>query len=283
LLQLSFLAIIGRVKVLEELLPLAKLDDFAATHADAYRRGEPFPHLVADRFFDDAVIDELIRSFPGPGDIDWLRYRHPTEHDKLQSQSILSIPSAIRSFIYAMNSSTFVGFLERLTGIEHLIPDPHLTGGGLHQTVPGGKLAIHADYNQHSRWRLDRRLNVIVYLNDGWKDEWGGALELWDAQMTRCVQRVFPHANRMVVFSTTDSSYHGHPDPLACPEDRTRKSIALYYYSNGRPRHERSGAHATLWRARPGEAFGVSLKAVVRDFVPPVLLRQLGRIGWRRG
>ena len=135
------------------------------------------------------------------------------------------------------------------------MPDPHLEGGGLHQIVPGGHLGVHVDFNRHPRTGLERRLNVLMYLNRDWKEEYGGALELWRAEPRRREQRILPLWGRLVVFSTTDRSYHGHPEPLACPEGMTRKSVALYYYSlapeaqNGRG----SGSHNTLFMPLPGE------------------------------
>ncbi len=113
----------------------------------------------------------------------------------------------------------------------------------------GGFLKVHADFNWHPKLKLDRRLNVLIYLNRDWKDEYGGALELWDRSMTGPEKSVLPVFNRTVVFSTTDFSYHGHPHPLACPEATTRKSVSLYYYSNGRPDEEKSAPHDTIFPA----------------------------------
>ena len=145
--------------------------------------------------------------------------------------------------------------LQELTGIEEaIIPDPHFEGGGLHQITPGGYLKVHVDFNRHSRLNLDRRINLLIYLNKDWQEEYGGNLELWDRNVSTCHRKILPIFNRCVIFNTNDFSYHGHPDPLTCPEGRTRKSLALYYYSNGRPASDLSGrAHSTVFRARPGE------------------------------
>jgi hypothetical protein len=143
-----------------------------------------------------------------------------------------------------------------LTGISGLIPDPYLEGGGLHQIERDGFLKVHADFNVHAKLRLDRRLNFILYLNQDWREEYNGHLELWDRGMTRCVRKVLPVCNRAVVFVTTDWSFHGHPEKLACPPGRTRKSVALYYYTNGRPAEERSAGHGVLWQERPSDRDG---------------------------
>jgi len=159
----------------------------------------------------------------------------------------------LRALVHELNAGPFLRYLERLTGIDHLIPDPHLIGGGLHQYLPGAVLRVHADFNRLGGVNLDRRLNLLLYLNSEWSPHWGGDLELWDTGMQRCVERIAPRANRCVVFSTTSTSYHGMPEPLACPANKTRKSLALYYYSNGRPAEEQTPDHSTLWQARPHE------------------------------
>jgi hypothetical protein len=143
----------------------------------------------------------------------------------------------------------------------------------MHQTLRGGFLKIHIDYNRHESWNLDRRLNVLLYLNSGWDEKWGGALELWDADVKNCVQKIAPISNRLVIFGTTEYSWHGHPEPLACPAGVTRKSLALYYYSNGRPQEEIAMMHSTVFRERPGEHIGSSMRERVREFVPPIVVR----------
>ncbi len=244
---------------------------------EAYAAAEPFPHVVIDDFFPEAVLDSLLEEFPAPGAIDWQKFDAGTEK-KLASKLEQQLGDRTRKFIWALNSQVFISFLETLTGIDGLIPDPHLMGGGLHQIVPGGFLKVHADFNRHERLRLDRRLNLLLYLNRDWKEEYGGHLQLWTRNMSRCVVKVLPVFNRCVVFSTTDFSYHGHPDPLTCPDGRTRKSIALYYYTNGRPAEELSGDHSTLFQRRPGEAFVKDreprgFRNFVKDCIPPILLR----------
>jgi Rps23 Pro-64 3,4-dihydroxylase Tpa1-like proline 4-hydroxylase len=267
---------------LEELLPLDTMESYAK-RAEEYASAKPFPHIVIDDFLRENIANELIKEFPKPTDPSWLRYKAPAEKDKLQSTSELTMPPGVRGIIGAFNSSTFVKFLERLTGIEGIIPDPHLYGGGMHQTLTGGHLKMHVDYNLHQQWKLDRRLNVILYLNDHWDEDWGGALELWDSDdanhMTDCAKKYFPVANRLVIFSTTERSWHGHPDPLTCPQGQTRKSIALYYYTNGRPKEELPEFHNTIFVERPGEVFKyVTLKDVIRDIVPPILIKAARRI-----
>ena len=213
----------------------------------AYVGAEPFPHAVLDDLFPDEVLEEVLADFPRPGDIEWVQYDSATEK-KLGYSYRSRLKPSVQTFLWIMNSARMLEFLQSLTGIEGLIPDPYYGGAGPHQIEPGGFLKVHADFNWHPLLKLDRRLNMLVYLNKDWREEYGGHLELWDREVSHCVRRILPVFNRTVVFSTTDFSYHGHPNPLACPPGQTRKSVSLYYYSNGRPDEERSNPHDTVFR-----------------------------------
>jgi len=211
-----------------------------------YASAEPFPHVAIDGLFDDADLDAVLRDFPAPDQMRWMEFDNPQEKKLGFFYERSTISDTIRRFLDAMNGFEMLLFLERLTGIEGLIPDPYFGGGGLHQIEPGGYLKVHADFNVHPKLRLDRRLNMLIYLNRGWREEWGGHLELWDA--AACRERILPSFNRTVIFSTTDTSFHGHPHPLTSPPGVTRKSVSLYYYTAGRPEAERSAPHDTIFR-----------------------------------
>jgi hypothetical protein len=257
-----------------------QLFERARTLHATYLTSEPFPHIVIDDFFPEAALQPILQEFPRPRDLDWQRFSNANEK-KLALKGERQLGPASRQFHWELNSEVFIEFLEILTGIGGLIPDPHLVGGGLHQIERGGCLKIHADFNHHTRMKLDRRLNLLLYLNRNWTEEFGGHLELWDREMKSCVKRVLPIFNRVVVFSTTDFSYHGHPDPLTCPEGWTRKSIAMYYYTNGRPADEISPGHTTLFRPRPGGETVTEdrgFKSILKDFVPPIFVKALGKL-----
>ena len=215
---------------------------------EQYQTVDPSPHIALDGLFDEADLQRIVHEFPKPEETKWMRFDSPLEKKLGFYHEHSTISPFIRSFLDAMNGFEMLLFLEALTGIEGLIPDPYFGGGGLHQIEPGGFLKIHADFNVHPKLKLDRRLNMLVYLNDGWREEWGGHLELWNASMTECRRRILPSFNRTVVFSTTDTSFHGHPHPLTSPPGVTRKSVSLYYYTAGRPEEERSAPHDTLFR-----------------------------------
>ncbi|MGF1643328.1 MAG: 2OG-Fe(II) oxygenase [Thiotrichales bacterium] len=266
-----------------EVLPVAKLTAIAAEQASNYQSAAPFPHIYLDNVFPEAVLDAVVNEFPEPGDPSWHQFNNPREI-KLASKGDDRLGPNARAFITNLNSGVFIEFLERLTGIKGLIPDPHLAGGGMHQILPGGKLSVHIDFNRHERLNLERRLNVLVYLNRDWDESYGGHFELWNRDMTRAEVRILPLFNRMALFSTSEISWHGHPNPLTCPPGRARRSIALYYYTVGRPEAEQAAEHSTVFVERPGELLFTDkpplrerLKSVAKDWVPPIVSRALGR------
>ena len=240
----------------------------------AYRAAEPFPHTVIDNFLPAPVMADVQAAFPRPGELEWQEFSTSQER-KLASDDVERMTPVIRHLLREFNSASMVNFLERLTGIDGLVPDPHYWGGGLHQIERGGHLAIHADFNRHERLQLDRRLNLLLYLNEDWQPEWGGALELWSRDMSRCCHSILPVANRCVIFDTGDTSFHGHPEPLACPPDRTRRSLALYYYTNGRPPGDVSATRTTQFQARPDETWKrppFDARRTAQRLLPPVVL-----------
>jgi len=249
--------------------------------AAEYRGAQPFPHIAIDDFVPDWVIDKLLEEFPAPGQIEWDLYTDGGNTQKLATRDELRMGPFTRQFIGQLNGSAFITFLEGLTGIDGLLPDPHLEGGGLHQIERGGFLKVHADFNVHQRLRLDRRLNLLLYLNRGWHEEYGGHLELWNRDMSACARKILPVANRCVVFSTTDTSFHSHPQPLQTPAGVTRKSLALYYYSNGRPMSEQSPSHTTLYQGAEPPGLRSSLRHLALRASPPIFVDAVKRL--RRG
>jgi hypothetical protein len=213
-----------------------------------YQAADPFPHIVIDGLFEDSLVERVLDDFPAPDAMQWARFENPQEKKLGFYYETSTISTAIRQFLDAMNGFEMLLFLEALTGIDGLIPDPYFGGGGLHQIEAGGFLKVHADFNVHPKLKVDRRLNLLLYLNKNWREEYGGELELWDSEMKACRKKILPIFNRTVIFSTTDTSFHGHPRPLTPPPGRTRKSISLYYYSVGRPSSEVSPPHDTIFR-----------------------------------
>jgi 2OG-Fe(II) oxygenase superfamily len=266
---------------LSTFMPIGRMKEEMQGARASYLGAKPYPHIVFDNFFDPELLDLILEEFPRPNQIRWQEFDNAQEI-KLASAVEASFGPVTRLLFYHLNSMTFLDFLSGVTGIENLISDPSLDGGGLHQIVRGGKLGIHSDFNKHGKYGLDRRLNVLLYLNKDWRDEYGGHLQLWDRGMTKCEAKILPIFNRMMIFGTTDFTYHGHPDPLRCPEGMTRKSLALYYFSNGRPAEEITGEHSTIFRDRQEGEFrltpGQRLRNVASDLLPPIVTRALRRL-----
>ena len=255
--------------VMKELLS----DEFLAKEsAEKYKHNKPFPHIYFDDFLPRDAAEAALRDFPQPKQLVWSEFNNPNEK-KLAFDVVEKLPQADRDVLYFLNSRPMLQFLEVLTGIQNVIPDPYYVGGGLHQIKRGGKLGVHADFNYHTKLKLDRRINVLIYLNKDWKEEFGGHFELWDRDMMRAEEKILPIFNRCAIFSTTSFSYHGHPTPLACPPDRTRKSIATYYYSNGRPEEEVAESHSTLFQEIPGTKSPVqhAVRKVLHAITPPII------------
>jgi hypothetical protein len=235
----------------QRLFPYERWHERLPALAAQYRDNLPFPHMRLTDFLEDGVIRRAAEEFPATGDATWIQYKHYNEN-KLGKTDRATFPPMIGKVIDELNSPEFVAWLSRLTGIDGLMADPSLEGGGMHQTEAGGFLNMHTDFTHHHHrpgWR--RRCNLILYLNDGWRDEWGGAIEFWDRDVKQCVAKYQPLLNNAVIFNTTDISYHGYPDPIAPPQDVTRKSLALYYYTL--EADPPSAPRSTNYRARPGD------------------------------
>jgi len=219
----------------------------------AYGSADPFPHIVIDGLLKEEVAATLEARFPRVDHEIWKHHLHLHSH-KFACNRLDVMPALFRSVFEELNSKPMREYLEELTGIPDLLEDEELEGGGLHQIIPGGFLKVHADFNYHPSTGFHRRLNLLVYLNRDWDESWNGNLELWSRDVGRCVRSVAPVFNRCVLFNTTDFAYHGHPRPLTCPPDRSRKSIALYYYTEVRPSEETSRPHSTLYKRTPLES-----------------------------
>jgi len=244
----------------EPLFDYERLMDLASSHNATYLAGDPFPHIVIDDFISPEQVDRLLKDFPMPSD----RINKDDESETLDDGTLaqhrkhwlsmeIRAGLSIRRLYWEINSAKFINFIQALTGVGNVIPDPYRAGGGLHETRAGGMLMVHADYNRQPETDLDRRINIIIYMNNNWQSEWGGNLELWDRDMTRCVKEVEPIAGRAVIFHTGTYTFHGHPKPLKCPEDQARKSISTFYYTNGKPEEEGNVPHMTIWKKTPDE------------------------------
>ncbi len=216
------------------LLEIDPLEALASRFAPSFADAAPFKHVVIDDFLPEPLARTLLRDFPGPESAIWVERNAINQPGKLgiaHASRLHGLAPSIHAALCEFGAYPFVNFLSRLTGINKLLPDPYLHGGGLHQILNGGHLDVHADGTHLRALDLYRRVNVLYYLNPGWRPEYGGCLEFWGADRSTCVKSIAPQFNRLVVFNTDKQSYHGHPAPLRVPKRVTRKSLAFYYYT----------------------------------------------------
>jgi hypothetical protein len=226
---------------------------------ETYSAAEPFPHAVIDDVLPQDVFNAAVAEFPAPKDPSWTGYLHYNETKYANPRSNTWGPT-LQQVAAALCTDEFCTLLGKITGFDDLIADPTMDGGGLHQTLRGGFLNVHTDFTAHHHIdNLRRRVNILLYLNPTWSAEWGGSLEFWDRSVSTCAKAIEPFGNRMVIFTTSGDSYHGHPEPLRCPEGVARRSLALYYFTE----ETNPQRQPTNYRARPGE--GIKALAIRLD------------------
>jgi hypothetical protein len=246
-----------------------------AAAAAAYRAKTPYPYGAFENFLPDEVLErvrEELRQLPESDS----SFNRPQE--KLKTSFLPErLPPYTRNLFYVLNSRPFLQFLENLTGIKGLIPDPYFGGGGIHVVANGGHLDIHADFNHNPILNLERRINVLIYLNKDWQADYGGAFEIWNTDMTERVDSFVPLFNRMVCFNTSSTTWHGNPEPVNHPEGQPRMSIALYYYTATWDHTKKS--HTTLFKPRPGTKDQVDREVrrteLLQNLLPPVVFRRV--------
>ena len=199
-----------------------------------WQKKTPYPHFVIDNFFEPKIAKLIEKEFPNFDDSCWHEYGNALEIKKVLN-NWNNFPPAIYRIFNFLNSSDFVNFLSKklFNNKTILFSDSGLNGGGLHIHKTGGKLNTHLDYSIHPKLGLQRKLNIIIYLNSKWKKEWGGNLGLWGNESSKkpgkLMKEIEPKFNRAILFDTTCNSWHGLPEPLMCPKNQYRKSLAVYY------------------------------------------------------
>ena len=223
-----------------------------------YALANPFPHIVIDDFIpkdlaiqcynqmsqhEDWMFDSMMGYPEDERDSQVNKWWTPYDSDS--KNKIESDMPAVWKCLQYFNSRPFLLFLENLTGIKDLIADVVFVGGGIHKIKNGGRLELHSDYNKHPNKDIWRRINLLLYLTPNWN--YNGHLDLYEKEPLVKVKSILPTFNRAVIFNTTDDSIHGHPIPLICPDEVSRYSFALYYFTKDRPEHEKSDSKAAIW------------------------------------
>lgn len=242
-----------------------RVDEMAAKMQSA----TPFPHLELKDWVDPVLLELVAEEFELGGHNHWRDIQ--TKYEATRRSLVgAQLGPASQLYFGIVNSGEFVRLLARLSGVEGLVADGDLYGGGLHETRTGGSFGIHRDFDRHPRTGLRNELVVLTYLNHGWRPEWNGALELWDHRAKRAVAIFEPNFGRTVVMSHGPAHYHGHPRPMAAPPHVRRRSVATYYYSN--PHRVRDVSARTS---------SVYLAPDCRDSIRQTLVRWFGQRTWQ--
>ncbi len=214
----------------------------------------PFPHFCIDNFLDEGFAEDIYQSFPSFGEAKAVGREFTTvnEEEKIQITDSTKFAPPIARLNDLLASQEFTELMSYVFDIPNLIDDPALMGGGIHETDTGGRLDVHVDFNFMEERKWHRRLNILIYFNKDWKEEYGGYLDIWDKDVKKCYGSFAPVFNRAFGFTTNEISFHG-VTPLVCPQGIVRRSFAAYYYTKEAPPGWTGEVHSTIFKARPEE------------------------------
>jgi len=197
--------------------------------------GDPVPYTIIDDFLPRDIFNIVVKEIDDISSESWTVFANETS-SREEVRNFVTAPH-IQTLSNSMQGPSFLKWLEAITGVEKLIPDPYLRGGGITSVSTGNKLGLHTDFNWNEQLRLTRQVNLIVYLNPVWEDSWGGNLEFWNFENTECVTSISPKPNRLAIWNYSKQLIHGHPQPLTCPENIQRQNLIQFYY-NSNATHE---------------------------------------------
>ncbi|MBC7381619.1 MAG: 2OG-Fe(II) oxygenase [Bacteroidia bacterium] len=231
-----------------------------------FESAKPYKHVVIDGMLKPEAMDALHDGFPRL-DIFNKKYKGVNEF-KAEGSNFEDFPPVFTQLLGELHSTEWCELMSKITGIENLYSVPDALGGGLHQGSNGSFLDVHIDFNIHADRGIHRRINLLLFFNKDWKEEFGGHTELWNADMTNLDKKIFPAYNRCLIFETNEISYHGY-NAIKVPEGVTRKSFYAYYYTDLRP--DAIKYHDTVFKARPTDSMLkktlTPLKEVTKNFI----------------
>ncbi|MDX2196710.1 MAG: 2OG-Fe(II) oxygenase [Cytophagales bacterium] len=251
--------------------PSLLLPDSIKALSHSYIHAQPYPHVVIDNFLTSDMATRLHDNFP-TYDIFNKKYQGYNEY-KAEGSNFEDFHPAFTELKNMVSSPQFCQWISQITQIESLFVTNDALGTGLHQGKKGSFLDIHIDFSMHHLQNVYRRLNLLIFFNPGWQEEWQGHTELWNHDMTQCVQKVLPSFNRALLFQTTGKSYHGY-GKISPPEHITRKSFYSYFYTTTHG-DQNSTYNDTIFTARPEESkakkFTTKVKEAAKNFVKKTL------------
>ena len=233
------------------------IDQDALKHQ--FQNAKPVPWFKIDNFLKEDFANACADAFPTYDQVQKMgvTFTNINEKGKFQVTNASMFPAPLKQLNDLLNGRELLTMFEHVTGMANLLPDEKLVGGGLHATGARGHLDVHLDFNMLRDRGWHRRLNILVYLNRGWQEAWGGEFELWNEDVTQRHANFLPIFNRCVMFNTNNVSYHG-VNAVKCPDGQARKSFAAYYYTKEAPADfneppSNGQFHDTIFKARPDE------------------------------
>ncbi len=242
---------------------------------EQFNNAIPYRNLVIDNFLKEDVAQSLVKNFPSSEQM--RRHYKGLNEQKSEGSNFENYHEIFTQVKNYLQGEAFLSAFSEITGITDIIcPDDH-RGAGVHQGFDGSFLDVHVDYSVHPILNIHRRLNLLVFLNPDWEEQYGGKLELWDAEVRTCHHKIVPTFNRAVIFETSKYSYHGY-DTINVPEGVTRKSMYFYFFT---PINDKSKVeyHDTIFKGRPSESAAKRTKTALKENAKNIIKKGLFKIG----
>ena len=221
-----------------------KFSNFQELHS-TFVKTQPHPILVLDDFLPISTAKKLQAECESVPTEHWTEFTRRGSYMK-ECKNLDYSPEAV-NIVNQLHSTTGLKWLEKITGIQGLLPDPHLTGAGYSRSFNGDSLKVHTDFNWNDELKLHRKLTLIVYLTEEWQEEFGGHIEFYDDTNKNLVQSVFTKFNRCVIWQYHKTGFHGYPTPIQCPDRVSRNTLRLFYYVSNSQYLEDDPPHRSLY------------------------------------
>ena len=190
-----------------------------------YLSAKPFPHLSIDNF---AEIDKIIKLHSQIPDLDTKSKDYMFANNKFEKSNYKTLGPLFDELYNDLCSDRMNDFLSFISS-KKIIVDPKNHGGGLHQGKKNSSLDMHLDFNYHPMHKyLYREMNLLLYLNKDWKEEYKGHLKIEDLRTGEKKEISVPF-NRLIIQQCAPYTLHGY-DQTKFPENLYRTSVATYAY-----------------------------------------------------
>ena len=230
--------------------------------SESFQSSKPYKHMVIENFLQEDFANTLYEHFPTMDKLS--KHYQGLNEKKSEGSNFNTFHPAYSELRAALNSAEVRKVLEEMTGVKDIYSTDDNLGAGIHQGTNGSYLDVHIDFNIHYEKNINRRFNLLIFLNKNWKEEYGGKAEMWNEDVTECVQAYLPSFNRCVIFETNEISYHGY-SKITIPENESRKSFYCYYYTDIRDKAAKY--HDTIFKARPEEGTLKKIKTDVKELL----------------